>query len=78
MRAVVGDDTSLWKRLPGFFTPGTELYSEEGGEVLKGPRNLEAAKKLLAESGCRLNDVRVCPKAREMLANHLGCDVERV
>ena len=34
--------------------------------------------KLLAESGCRLNDVRVCPKAREMLANHLGCDVERV
>lgn len=51
MRAVVGDDTSLWKRLPGFFTPGTELYSEEGGEVLKGPRNLEAAKKLLAESG---------------------------
>jgi peptide/nickel transport system substrate-binding protein len=51
MRAVVGDDTNLWKPLPGFFTPGTPLYSEEGGDILKGPRNLEAAKKLLAESG---------------------------
>jgi peptide/nickel transport system substrate-binding protein len=51
MRAVVGDDTNLWKSLPGFFTPGTPLYSEEGGDILKGPRNLDAAKKLLAESG---------------------------
>jgi len=51
MRAVVGDDTNLWKPLPGFFTPGTPLYSEEGGDILKGPRNLDAAKKLLAESG---------------------------
>jgi peptide/nickel transport system substrate-binding protein len=51
MRAVVGDDPELWKPLPGFFTPGTALYNEEGGEILKGPRNLDAAKKLLAESG---------------------------
>jgi len=51
MRALVGDDTSLWKSLPGFFTPGTPLYSEEGGEILKGKRDLAAARKLLAESG---------------------------
>jgi peptide/nickel transport system substrate-binding protein len=51
MRAIVGDDDELWKPLPGFFTPGTPLYTEEGGEILKGPRNLDAAKKLLAESG---------------------------
>jgi peptide/nickel transport system substrate-binding protein len=51
MRAIVGDDDALWKPLPGFFTPGTPLYTEEGGEILKGPRNLDAAKKLLAESG---------------------------
>jgi peptide/nickel transport system substrate-binding protein len=51
MRALVGDDTSLWKPLPGFFTPNTPLYSEEGGEILKGKRDLAAAKKLLAESG---------------------------
>src|SRR6266478_1549780 len=50
MRAFVGDDDTMWKPLPGFFTPGTPLYSEEGGEILKGPRNLDAAKRLLAES----------------------------
>jgi peptide/nickel transport system substrate-binding protein len=50
MRAYVGDD-NLWKPLPGFFPPGTPLYTEEGGEILKGPRDLDAAKRLLAESG---------------------------
>ena len=38
-------------RCPGFFTPGTPLYNEEGGEILKAPRNFDAAKRLLAESG---------------------------
>ena len=51
MRALVGDDNSLWKPLPGYFTPGTPLYTEEGGEILKGKRDFDAAKKLLAESG---------------------------
>jgi peptide/nickel transport system substrate-binding protein len=51
MGAVVGGDPKLWKPLPSFFTPGTALYSEEGGEPLKGPRNLEAAKKLLKDAG---------------------------
>jgi peptide/nickel transport system substrate-binding protein len=51
MRALVGDDNSLWKPLPGFFTPDTPLYTEAGGEILKGKRDLVAAKKLLAESG---------------------------
>jgi peptide/nickel transport system substrate-binding protein len=51
MRAMKGDDTSLWKSMPGFFTPGTPLYNEEGGDILKGPRKLDAAKRLLAESG---------------------------
>jgi peptide/nickel transport system substrate-binding protein len=50
MRAYVGDD-KMWKPLPGFFTPGTPFYTEEGGELLTGPRNLDAAKRLLAESG---------------------------
>src|SRR5262249_44281235 len=36
MRAYVGDD-NMWKPLPGFFPPGTPLYTEEGGEILKGP-----------------------------------------
>ena len=51
MRAVVGDDESLWKSLPGFFTPDTPLYSEQGGEPLKGDRKIAEAKKLLAEAG---------------------------
>jgi peptide/nickel transport system substrate-binding protein len=51
MRAVVGDDAALWKRLPGYFTPGTALYTEDGGEILKGKRDLDAARKLLAQSG---------------------------
>jgi peptide/nickel transport system substrate-binding protein len=50
MRALVGDDDTMWKPLPGYFTPGTPLYTEEGGEILKGKRDLTAAKKLLAES----------------------------
>jgi peptide/nickel transport system substrate-binding protein len=51
MRALAGDDDKVWKTLPSYFTPGTPLYTEEGGEILKGPRNLDAAKRLLAESG---------------------------
>ncbi|WP_426957440.1 ABC transporter substrate-binding protein [Muricoccus radiodurans] len=53
MRAVAGDDESLWKRLPGFFTPDTPLYTEAGGNVLKGPRNLAAAREMLMSSGYR-------------------------
>jgi peptide/nickel transport system substrate-binding protein len=51
MRAYVGDDDSLWKPMPGYFVPGTPLYADEGGDILKGPRKLDAAKRLLGESG---------------------------
>ena len=51
MRAVVGDDETLWKPVPGYFTPDTPLYTEAGGEPLKGKRDYDAAKKLLAEAG---------------------------
>jgi peptide/nickel transport system substrate-binding protein len=51
MRALVGGDDSLWKPMPGYFPAGTPLYTEEGGDILKGPRNVEAAKRLLRESG---------------------------
>ncbi len=51
MRAVVGDDKALWRPLPSFFTPGTPLYTEEGGDILKGPRDLDGARRLIAESG---------------------------
>jgi peptide/nickel transport system substrate-binding protein len=51
MRSIVGSDEKLWKKCPSFFTPGTALYSEAGGDMLKGSGNIEGAKKLLAEAG---------------------------
>jgi peptide/nickel transport system substrate-binding protein len=51
MRALVGSDDKLWRPIPGYFTPGTPLYNEEGGEILKGKRDLDGAKRLLAEAG---------------------------
>src|SRR5215831_3130681 len=65
MRAHVGDDDSMWKPMPGCFTPGTPLYTEEGGEILKGPRRLDAAKRLLADSGYgRFGGLVGCRRAR--------------
>jgi peptide/nickel transport system substrate-binding protein len=51
MQAYVGDDKNMWKPMPGFFVPGSPLYNEEGGEILKGRRNIDAAKRLLAQGG---------------------------
>jgi peptide/nickel transport system substrate-binding protein len=63
MHAVVGSDDTLWKTIPGFFTPGTALYTEEGAEVLKGKRDYELAKRLLQEAGYSGMPV-TCPVAR--------------
>lgn len=51
MRALVGDDEKLWKTMGGYFTPNTPLYTEAGGAILKGERNIEGAKALLKEAG---------------------------
>ena len=51
MQACFGTDDRMWKPLPGFFAPGTPLYNEAGGEVVTAPRDLDAARRLLAESG---------------------------
>jgi peptide/nickel transport system substrate-binding protein len=51
MHAFVGDDASLWKPLPGYISHGSPLYNEDGGDILKGPRQFDAAKRLLAQSG---------------------------
>jgi peptide/nickel transport system substrate-binding protein len=51
MRAVVGADDVLWRRSPSFFTPDTPLYSEAGGEILSGPRDIDGARRTLAEAG---------------------------
>jgi peptide/nickel transport system substrate-binding protein len=51
MHAFVGDDDTMWKPMPGFFAPGTPLYTDRGSDILKGPRKVDAAKRLLSESG---------------------------
>jgi peptide/nickel transport system substrate-binding protein len=74
MRAYVGEDASLWKPLPSYFAPGTPLYNEEGGEILKGPRRLDAAKRLLAESGYEGQRV-ICMAAQDIPTHKAWGDV---
>ncbi len=49
--AIVGDDPAMRKNMYGYFTPGTPLYNEEGGEILKRPRDVAAAKAAIAQAG---------------------------
>ena len=80
MRSVVGDDEALWKASASFFTPGTALYTEEGGDALRGPRRLDEAKRLLAESGykgepvvlCVATDVHITKAQGDVTADMLG------
>jgi peptide/nickel transport system substrate-binding protein len=74
MRAFVGDDANMWRRLPGYFTPGTPYYTEQGGEILKGPRQLDAAKRLLAESGYSGEPI-VCMAAQDLPHHKVWGDV---
>lgn len=73
MRSIVGDDDKLWKPLPGFFTPGTPLYTEAGGDMLK-MKSVAAAKKLIAESGYNGEPV-ICVVAQDMSATKSMGDV---
>ena len=51
MQAVVGADTDLWQASASFFTPGTPLYTEYGGDNIKRHERLRRRAKLLAKSG---------------------------
>jgi peptide/nickel transport system substrate-binding protein len=65
MQAFVGDDASLWKPLPGYISHGSPFYNEEGGDILKGARQLDAAKNLLAQSGYAGEPI-VCMAAQDI------------
>ena len=51
MRAIMGNEETLWRRLPGFFTPETPFYTEAGGEVLAGPRDIGRARAMIRDAG---------------------------
>jgi len=74
MRAYAGDEASMWKPLPGYFTPGTSLYNEEGGDILTSPRKLDAAKRLIAETGYAGEPI-VCMAAQDIPHHKVWGDV---
>jgi hypothetical protein len=74
MRAYVGDDRALWKPMPGFFVPGSPFYNEDGGEILKGPQDINAAKNQLAKSGYSGEPI-VCMAAQDLAAHKAWGDV---
>ncbi len=39
MTAIVGDDPAMWRDGVGIFTPGTDMASDAGMEMLNGPRD---------------------------------------
>jgi peptide/nickel transport system substrate-binding protein len=48
---VAGQDRALWRDGVGVFTPGSQMASDEGMQVLTGPRDLAASRRALAAAG---------------------------
>ncbi len=63
MRSLIGGRRQAVEAAAGFFTPGTPLYSEAGGQKI-GKGDIAAAKKLLAEAGYKGEPV-VCVVAQD-------------
>ena len=51
MRAVVGEDTTMWRTMPSVFTPGSRYFTTDGSERLVGKRRPDEAKRLLQQAG---------------------------
>lgn len=51
MSAVAGDDPAMWQTGVGIFTPGTDMASDAGMEVLNGPRNMQAVRTAIRQAG---------------------------
>jgi peptide/nickel transport system substrate-binding protein len=51
MTAIVGDDATMWKDGVGIFTPGTDMASDAGMEVLNGPRDLAKVRAAIKDAG---------------------------
>jgi peptide/nickel transport system substrate-binding protein len=66
--ASAGSDNADWKAALGYFAPGSPLYTEEGSEIFKGPRDLDAARRLIRESGYGGEPI-VCLAAQD-IPNH--------
>jgi peptide/nickel transport system substrate-binding protein len=74
MQAFTGDNPSLWKPLPGYISHGSPYYNEDGGDILQGARQFDAAKRLLAQSGYAGEPI-VCLAAQEIPTHKAFGDV---
>ena len=68
INASTGSGDTDWKMMAGYFTPGSPFYTEDGGEIFRGPRDLETARRLIRESGYAGEPI-VCMAAQD-IANH--------
>jgi peptide/nickel transport system substrate-binding protein len=51
MSAIAGEDPKMWRSGVGIFTPGTNMASDAGMEVLNGPRDLAAVQAAIRQAG---------------------------
>jgi peptide/nickel transport system substrate-binding protein len=51
MSAIAGEDPSMWRTGVGIFTPGTDMASDVGMEVLNSPRDLAAVRAAIKKAG---------------------------
>ncbi|MEO3474785.1 ABC transporter substrate-binding protein [Roseomonas sp. CAU 1739] len=88
-RAIIGDDPAMRKTMHGYFTPGSPLYNEEGGEILRRPRDIAAARAAIRAAGYNnepvvllaAQDIHTMKAASEVSAElfrQLGLNVEMV
>jgi peptide/nickel transport system substrate-binding protein len=51
MTAIAGEDRSMWRDDVGIFTPGTDMASDAGMEVLTGPRDMARVRAAIRQAG---------------------------
>ncbi len=51
MTAIVGDDPTMYRDKVGIFTPGTDMASDAGMEVLTGPRDMAKVRAAIKAAG---------------------------
>ena len=51
MTAIAGEDPTMWRAGVGIFTPGTDMATDAGMEVLNGPRDMAKVRAVIKEAG---------------------------
>jgi peptide/nickel transport system substrate-binding protein len=51
MIAIAGEDPTMWRAGVGIFTPGTDMASDAGMEVLNSPRDMAKVRAMIKEAG---------------------------